>query len=423
MEEFIKINFIFNNNNLILISVGFIVILFSSLSALNKIKIKQYYYHLLLIFLLFSFVIVSSTNSWFLFIIAWEIATLATTLLLLWDKKNLAWEYFIIQFIGGSLLIFTVLLAYTGGYDKIAKIDSYFLQLMFTVAVGIKSGIIGFHIWIPHIYKKASPAFCALSSALVAKFGYILLLKIITGGNRVLLYLGITMIFYGGIKALEEKNYKLILAYSSISQFGFIMLAIGSGNEYGYYGALLHITAHALAKSSLFNGAEIWIKEFNSNSIFDFKKCFIKHKIITISTLLSFLSLMAVPMFLGYNSKHLIKYSLSYIPMFEFLLHLGSILTISYSVKILWVLVFKDLINHDFSLKSQNKNTYQTNFSDKIALLIPGLLLAVSALSINCFLDKSFNFHYQNGIFITTVYFITAYIIRFPIMARIKSED
>ncbi len=423
MEEFIKMNFVFNNSNLILITVGFIVILFSSLSAWNKIKRKKYYYYFLLISLLFSSIIISSTNSWFLFIIAWEIATLATTLLLLWDNKDTAWEYFVIQFLGGSILIFTVLLAYTGGYDKITQIDSYFLQLMFTAAVGIKSGIIGFHIWIPHIYKKASPAFCALSSALVAKFGYILLLKITASGNRVLLYLGIIMIFYGGIKALEEKNYKLILAYSSISQFGFIMLALGSGNEYGYYGALLHITAHALAKSSLFNGAEIWIKEFNSNSIFDFKKCFIKHKVITISTLLSFLSLMAVPMFLGYNSKHLIKYSLSYIPMFEFLLHLGSILTISYSVKILWVIIFKDIINHDLSLKTISKNNYQANFSDKISLLLPGLLLIISALSINYFLDNSFDFHYQTGIFTTSIYFITAYIIRFPIMARIKPKD
>jgi NADH-quinone oxidoreductase subunit M len=423
MEEFIKINFVFNNSNLILISAGFIVILFSSLSAWNKIKRKRFFYHFLLISLLFSFVVISSTNSWFLFVIGWEIATLATTLLLLWDNKDTAWEYFIIQFIGGSILIFAVLLAYTGGYDKITQIDSYFLQLMFTAAVGIKSGIIGFHIWIPYIYKKASPAFCALSSALVAKFGYILLLKIIVNGNRVLLYLGIIMIFYGGIKALEEKNYKLILAYSSISQFGFIMLALGSGNEYGYYGALLHIAAHSMAKSSLFNGAEIWTREFNSNSIFDFKKCFIKQKIITISTLLSFLSLMAVPMFLGYNSKHLIKYSLSYIPMFEFLLHLGSILTISYSVKILWVIIFKDMINHDLSLKTIRKSNYNANFIDKISLLSPGLILIISAFSINYFLDNSFDFHYLNGIFTTTIYFITAYIIRFPIMARINPQD
>lgn len=423
MEEFIKINFVFNYSNLFLILIAFIVILFSSLSAWNKIKINKFVYYFLLTSLLFSFIIVSSTNSWLLFIIGWEIATLVTTLLLLWDNKYTAWEYFIIQFIGGSILIFTVLLAYTNGYDKIMQIDNYFLQLMFTAAVGIKSGIIGFHIWIPYIYKKASPAFCALSSALVAKFGYILLLKIIVNGNRVLLYLGIIMIFYGGIKALEENNYKLILAYSSISQFGFIMLALGSGNKYGYYGALLHIAAHSLAKSSLFNGAEIWNREFNSYSIFDFNKCFIKHKIVTLSTLLSFLSLMAVPMFLGYNSKHLIKYSLSNISMFELLLHLGSVLTISYSFKILWILIFKDILNHNSSWKINSTNNYQTNFSDKISLLLPGLILIFSTFSINYFFDNSFEFHYLNGIFTTIIYFITAYIIRFPIMARINPKE
>jgi len=66
------------------------------------------------------------------------------------------------------------------------------------------------------------------------------------------------MIFYGGIKALEEKNYKLILAYSSISQFGFITLAIGSGNIYGYYGAVLHIIAHSFF--SLIDGLSVFYR-------------------------------------------------------------------------------------------------------------------------------------------------------------------
>jgi NADH-quinone oxidoreductase subunit M len=109
--------------------------------------------------------------------------------------------------------------------------------------------------------------------------------------------------------------------------------------------------------------------------------------------------------------------------MFEFLLHLGSILTISYSVKILWIIIFKDMINRDLSLKTIRKNNYHANFIDKISLLSPGLILIISAFSISYFLDKSFDFHYLNGIFTTTIYFITAYIIRFPIMARINPQD
>ena len=291
---------------------------------------------------------------------------------------------------------------------------------MFIVALGVKSAIIGFHSWVPYIYKRASTTFCALSSGLVAKLGYITLLRIINNGNRLLLYLGIIMIFYGGIKALEEKNYKLILAYSSISQFGFITLAIGSGNIYGYYGAILHIIAHAFAKSTLFNGAGNWLKEFNSTSIFDFKRCELRQKINALSTILAFLSLMAFPFFIGYNSKHLIKYSLTSIPMFEFLLHLGSILTVSYALKILWIIIFKDLKESNFNFKAKVKSNYKPNFIENISIFIPAVLVIILAITANIYLSHQFDFHYLSGLLTTGVYLIVAYLIRFPIMSRIE---
>lgn len=353
--------------------------------------------------------------------VGWEIATLATSLMLVWDNKNIAWEYFVIQFIAGAFLLLTVITAYTNGYNQIGAINEFWLQLMFIIGVGVKSALIGLHFWVPYVYKQASTTFCAISSAWVAKLGYIALLKIITEGNRILLYMGIIMIFYGGIKALEEKNYKLILAYSSISQFGFIALAIGSGNIYGYTGAVLHIIAHAIAKSVLFNGAGNWIKEFNSTSIFDFKRCELKQKINTASTILAFLSLMAVPSFLGYNSKHLIKYSLESIEMFEFLLHLGSILTVAYSIKIMWVIIFKDLKDNDFNFKLKVTSNYKPTIIENTSLIIPAVTLIFLALTANYYLHPHFDFHYINGIFTTVIYFGIAYLIRFPIMSRLKN--
>ncbi|MFP4199274.1 MAG: proton-conducting transporter membrane subunit, partial [Halanaerobium sp.] len=263
MQEFISNNFIFNNLQLLFLSTGFFITFFTLLSSWRKVKEYRGLFLVNIIFFLISFSLVVSTKNWFVFMIGWELATLTTSLMLAWDDKNIAWEYFVIQFIGGSFLILTVLTAYTNGYQFIGPVQEFWLQLMFIIALGVKSAIIGLHTWVPYVYKQASTGFCALSSALVAKLGYITLLRIISNGNRLLLYLGLIMIFYGGIKALEEKNYKLILAYSSISQFGFITLALGSGNIYGYYGAILHIIAHAFAKSTLFNGAGNWIKEFN----------------------------------------------------------------------------------------------------------------------------------------------------------------
>ena len=423
MLEIMQSNFEFNNLSLILTAAGSIVIFSGLLLSWQNIKKRRYLYILLLAILFLSFIVTISTNSWFLFIIAWETATLVTSLMLLWDNKNAAWEYFLIQFIGGSILVFAALYAYTSGYTRIMEIEQLSFQILFAAAVGIKSGIIVFHLWIPYIYKSASPAFCALSSSLVANFGYILLLKIIPNQNRLLLYLGMIMIFYGAIKALEESNYKLMLAYSSISQYGFILLAVASGSIYGYYGAVIHMTAHSLAKSVLFNVGEIIFKEYKSYSIFSFKEFYLKHKAAALSSALSLFSLMALPIFLGYNSKYLIKYSLSSIPILEFLLHLGSILTIIYSFKILWALSLQDIIKYKFwssTNSEKSKGEYITKLSEKISLVLPSLLLIVSAFTLNNFLKESFDFQYLSGAVTSLLYLLTAYIIRDPIISRIK---
>ena len=420
MPQYFNSNFVFDNINILLLTTGILVTLFTSLAAWRKIKKNKIMFYVLILFYILSFSIVITTNNWFLFMVGWEIATLATSLMLAWDNKNIAWEYFVIQFIAGAFLLLTVVTAYTNGYTQIEAINEFWLQLMFIIGVGVKSALIGLHFWVPYVYKQASTTFCAISSAWVAKLGYIALLKIITDGNRILLYMGIIMIFYGGIKALEEKNYKLILAYSSISQFGFIALAIGSGNIYGYAGAILHIVAHAFAKSILFNGAGGWIREFDSTSIFDFERCELRQSINAMSTILAFLSLMAVPLFLGYNSKHLIKYSLESIAMFEFLLHLGSILTVSYSVKILWIIIFKDLRDNNFDFKTKLKSNYKPSIIENLSLLIPAVMLIFLALTANYYLRIHFDFHYLSGIFTTAIYFIVAYLIRFPIMSRIE---
>lgn len=419
MQEFMNANFIFDNTNILFLITGLLITFFTVLSSWRKIKDYKILFYTLILFYVLSFTLVITSRNWFIFMIGWELATLSTSLMLAWDDKNIAWEYFVIQFVGGSFLILTVLTAYTNGYQYLGAVEEFWLQLMFIIALGVKSALIGFHIWVPYIYQKASTTFCAISSGWVAKLGYITLLKIISDGNRLLLYLGTIMIFYGGIKALEEKNYKLILAYSSISQFGFITLAIGSGNVYGYTGAVLHIIAHAFAKSTLFNSAGNWFEEFKSTSIFDFKRCELRQKVNTLSTIIAFLSLMAFPIFLGYNSKHLIKYSLSSIPMFEFLLHLGSILTVAYALKILWVIIFKDLKEANFNFKEQITSNYQPTLIENISLIFPAVGLIILALTANFYLKNQFDFHYLSGLVTTAVYLGVAYLIRYPIMSRI----
>ncbi|CCU77940.1 hypothetical protein HSACCH_00284 [Halanaerobium saccharolyticum subsp. saccharolyticum DSM 6643] len=106
--------------------------------------------------------------------------------------------------------------------------------------------------------------------------------------------------------------------------------------------------------------------------------------------------------------------------MFEFLLHLGSILTVAYALKILWIIIFKDLKESEFDFKTKIKSNYQPTFIENLAILIPSLSLIILAITANIYLSHQFNFNYLSGFFTTFIYLIIAYLIRFPIMSRIN---
>ncbi|MGM0410002.1 MAG: proton-conducting transporter membrane subunit [Bacillota bacterium] len=390
------------------------------ISSWRKIIKNKIWYYLLTLLYIISFSIVITTTNWFLFVLGWELVTLFTTIILFFDNKSAAWKYLIVQFIGGSFLIYTVLVAYTNGYSEITAINEIWLQNMFVVAMGVKSALFGLHFWLPMVYKEASPAFCAISSGWVAKLGFITYLKLITEGNQLLLYLGLLMVFYGGVRALRENNYKVVLAYSSISQLGFIALAIGSGNKYGYIGAIIHIIAHGLAKTTLFNGAGNLIREYGSVLIKDFTQCQKRQFFNSIATFLSLLSLVGVPLFAGYNSKHLIKYSLDHHPFFIIVLHIASIITVLYSLRILWLTTFKNSKIDISSIKEVKKckSNYNLNIFEKLALAFPIFLLIIFSLFANEILSTSVNFDFLSGALFSFIYIFIGFRLYFANFMR-----
>ncbi|KXS47728.1 MAG: NADH/ubiquinone/plastoquinone, partial [Halanaerobium sp. T82-1] len=138
MWELMLRNFSLNNTNILFLSTGLLVSLFTSLSSWRKIEKYRFLFHLIILIFSISFSLVITTTNWFIFMIGWEIITLSTSLILGWSDKNIAWEYFVIQFIGGSFLILTVLIAYTNGYQIIEAVDEFWLQLMFIIGLGVK---------------------------------------------------------------------------------------------------------------------------------------------------------------------------------------------------------------------------------------------------------------------------------------------
>ncbi|MEO0225530.1 MAG: proton-conducting transporter membrane subunit [candidate division WOR-3 bacterium] len=130
----------------------------------------------------------------------------------------------------------------------------------FIFGFGLKAALVPFHSWLPDAHPSApAPISAMLSGLLIKVSGVYALTRIFLNVfgltpalSGLLMYLGIISILVGALLALGQSDIKRMLAYSSISQVGYIILGIGAGTKFALMGALFHILNHALAKGLLF---------------------------------------------------------------------------------------------------------------------------------------------------------------------------
>jgi multicomponent Na+:H+ antiporter subunit D len=128
------------------------------------------------------------------------------------------------------------------------------------VAFSVKLGIFPFHFWLPAVYTGTRPAVAAILSGAVANIGSYGLLRF--GGEMfpnqldlsapVFFTLGVLSIVYGSLQAISRRSLAEVLAYSSIGQVGFILIALAIGGEAGFAAAVLFAIVNAINKTLLF---------------------------------------------------------------------------------------------------------------------------------------------------------------------------
>jgi multicomponent Na+:H+ antiporter subunit D len=136
---------------------------------------------------------------------------------------------------------------------------------MFFVAFSIKLGLFPFHFWLVSVYTGTRPAVAALLSGALANIGSYGLIRF--GGNilprelayaePVLIALGAMSVIYGGIQAIARREIPQVLAYSSIGQVGYIMIALALGPKVGFSAVILFAVTNALNKTVLFLGEQL----------------------------------------------------------------------------------------------------------------------------------------------------------------------
>jgi NADH-quinone oxidoreductase subunit M len=132
--------------------------------------------------------------------------------------------------------------------------------IMLLIAFGIKLPIFPFHTWMLKVHTEAPPSVVMIHSGILLKmgayglirFGILLFPEEATRWAWVLALLGVINILYGAILAFVQKEFKLVLAYSSISHMGIVLLGIAAFNVSGMQGAIFQLISHGLISALMF---------------------------------------------------------------------------------------------------------------------------------------------------------------------------
>jgi len=180
-----------------------------------------------------------------------------------------AWRYFIYNFAGGlTLLLATAAFGVLyGSTDVIGTPGAHlvgawapWIYAGFAFAFLVKTPIFPLHTWMPPTYSGLPAPMVAVVSAVQSKAGLYGFLAIalavlpdyVRQYAQPLMILGAISLIYGALVALVQTDAKRVVAYSSLSHLGLIVLAIGSGNRLAQAGALVYIVAHGLFSAALF---------------------------------------------------------------------------------------------------------------------------------------------------------------------------
>ena len=316
------------------------VILFSFVGgmvpAIREIERSKYNIYCILVDLLFlALQALVYTNDLFTAYVFIEINTLAAAGLVMMRQKgrNLVAgvRYMIMNLLGSSLFLFGIVLLYTitghllmeniaGSVAALMQTGEYKVPLtivvaMITVGLALKSALYPFEKWLPGAYSNATPSVAAMLSSLVSK-GYIfLLIKVYVrvigfdvicqmGVLDVLFIFGMLGMIMGSVSAVRAKTTRLMVAYSSVAQIGYIFTALGLRSEIGIICALWHMAAHAATKSMLFlSTAEMDDACGGTHLRKDLKGAFYRAPLLALAFSLGAINLTGVPLLSVFMTK------------------------------------------------------------------------------------------------------------------------
>jgi len=316
--------------------VWFITIVYSSQYLINYRNRNRYYLFFMLTYT-FTIGFFMSNNLMNLFTF-YELMSICAYPLIIHDEDDHAHEasktYITMTILSGFVILMGIFISYS--LTKTLNIHEigpalephnnmkYLVSFLMIIGFGVKAGMVPLHIWLPKAHPAApTPASAVLSGVIVKTgiFGIIVVYYFIMNCDFYLsiflIICGFANFLLGGFYAMFQLNIKSALAYSSISQLGYLFLGIGcigllSGHEeIAIYGVLFHIVNHAIYKVMLFLGVGIIYIVTHSLDINELQGFGRYKPVLKLTFFIGFCAIIGLPGFNGFTSKTMIHHALT----------------------------------------------------------------------------------------------------------------
>ncbi|QNE44851.1 Na+/H+ antiporter subunit A [Frigoribacterium sp. NBH87] len=274
-------------------------------------------------------------------------------------SRGAALQALIVTTAGGlAMLVGLVILAVEGGTSSLeGLVESPPAGSAVTVAVVLvlvgalsKSALVPFHFWLPAAMAAPTPVSAYLHAAAMVKAGIYLVARLAPGYHdspgwqEIVVTVGVVTMLLGGYRALRQHDLKLVLAYGTVSQLGFLTIVVGYGTRDAALAGLALLVAHALFKATLFLVVGIVDHRAGTRDLRKLSGLGRQAPLLFVITVLALASMAGVPPTFGFVAKEAVLSALlsdaehgsawGVVALVGIVL--GSILTTAYSLRFLW---------------------------------------------------------------------------------------
>ena len=360
----------FSNYFKILILLSSLFVLNSSKKFIIDNKLDKFEYPIIILLSILGMFFMVSSNDLILFYLGLELQSLSLYILASIDRDNLrstesGIKYFVLSALSSGLLLYgcSLLYGFTGStnFEVIANqlnkenTGAVFAMVFILVGLAFKVSAVPFHMWTPDVYEGAPTSITSYFAvvpkvaglALLIKFMFVPFSNILLEWQTIIIFISIASMILGAVAAMVQKNFKRLLAYSSIGHIGYALAGVATGAISGYQSAIVYISIYVIMNIGAFSCLYLLKKdEQYKENISDLSGISKKHPLLAISLLIILFSLAGVPPLGGFFAKFYVfvavlekeMYALAIIGL------LTTVMSAFYYLKIIKTIYFDDSI-------------------------------------------------------------------------------